>query len=87
MKSGGEAMPSDTMSTAPSPADHEPGAGGLIEVETCWARSSAGEHYVDIVGVAGSIPAAPTIKKPRSNWAFCLFGFGRNFGVEALGHL
>ena len=25
------------------------------------ARSSAGEHYVDIVGVAGSIPAAPTI--------------------------
>ncbi len=24
------------------------------------ARSSAGEHYVDIVGVAGSIPAAPT---------------------------
>ena len=61
MKSGGEAIPSDTMSTAPSPADHEPGAGGLIEVETCWARNSAGEHYVDIVGVAGSIPAAPTI--------------------------
>src|SRR5690606_34510048 len=26
------------------------------------ARSSAGEHYVDIVGVAGSIPAAPTIQ-------------------------
>jgi hypothetical protein len=25
------------------------------------ARSSVGEHYVDIVGVAGSIPAAPTI--------------------------
>jgi hypothetical protein len=25
------------------------------------ARSSAGEHYVDIVGVAGSIPAAPTM--------------------------
>ncbi len=24
------------------------------------ARSSAGEHYVDIVGVAGSIPAVPT---------------------------
>jgi hypothetical protein len=24
-------------------------------------RSSAGEHYVDIVGVAGSIPAASTI--------------------------
>jgi hypothetical protein len=27
-----------------------------------WARSSAGEHYVDIVGVTGSIPVAPTIK-------------------------
>ena len=26
-----------------------------------WARSSAGEHYGDIVGVAGSNPAAPTI--------------------------
>ena len=25
------------------------------------ARSSAGEHYGDIVGVAGSNPAAPTI--------------------------
>jgi hypothetical protein len=28
-----------------------------------WARSSAGEHYVDIVGVTGSIPVAPTILK------------------------
>jgi hypothetical protein len=26
------------------------------------ARSSAGEHYVDIVGVTGSIPVAPTIE-------------------------
>src|ERR1700756_38542 len=25
------------------------------------ARSSAGEHYVDIVGVTGSIPVAPTM--------------------------
>ena len=25
-----------------------------------WARSSVGEHYVDIVGVASSILAAPT---------------------------
>ena len=25
------------------------------------ARSSVGEHYVEIAGVAGSIPAAPTI--------------------------
>ncbi len=32
------------------------------------ARSSAGEHYVDIVGVAGSNPAAPTtqlFEKPK----------------------
>jgi hypothetical protein len=28
------------------------------------ARSSAEEHYVDIVGVTGSIPVAPTIHKP-----------------------
>jgi hypothetical protein len=26
-----------------------------------WARSSVGEHCVDIAGVAGSIPAVPTI--------------------------
>ena len=25
------------------------------------ARSSAGEHYLDMVGVAGSIPVEPTI--------------------------
>jgi hypothetical protein len=25
------------------------------------ARSSAGEHYLDMVGVTGSIPVAPTI--------------------------
>ena len=29
---------------------------------TVRARSSAGEHYVDIVGVTGSIPVAPTIQ-------------------------
>ena len=29
------------------------------------ARSSAGEHYVDIVGVTGSIPVAPTIPVNR----------------------
>ena len=27
-----------------------------------WAYSSAGEHYVDIVGVTGSIPVTPTIQ-------------------------
>lgn len=29
------------------------------------ARSSAVEHYVDIVGVTGSIPVAPTTCKDR----------------------
>ena len=29
------------------------------------ARSSAGEHYVDIVGVTGSIPVAPTTNADR----------------------
>ena len=29
-----------------------------------WARSSAVEHYLDMVGVTGSIPVAPTIQRP-----------------------
>ena len=29
------------------------------------------EHYVDIVGVAGSIPATPTITKPAQRGGFC----------------
>lgn len=28
-----------------------------------WDYSSAGEHFVDIEGVTGSIPVSPTIKK------------------------
>ncbi len=31
-------------------------------IEGSWARSSAVEHYVDIVGATGSIPVAPTIQ-------------------------
>jgi hypothetical protein len=27
-----------------------------------WARSSAGEHCLDMAGVTGSIPVAPTIQ-------------------------
>src|SRR5689334_21550129 len=30
------------------------------------ARSSAGEHYLDMVGVTGSIPVAPTMLRSRS---------------------
>ena len=36
-------------------------AGPLRRRPHSRARSSAGEHYVDIVGVTGSIPVAPTI--------------------------
>src|SRR6266853_582838 len=36
------------------------------------ARSSAGEHYVDIVGVTGSIPVAPTIPANRLSAEFHL---------------
>ena len=31
------------------------------------ARSSAGEHYLDMVGVTGSIPVAPTIQSQGTN--------------------
>ena len=29
-----------------------------------WALSSAVEHYLDMVGVTGSIPVVPTIRPP-----------------------
>ena len=32
-----------------------------------WERSSAGEHCIDIAGVAGSIPAVPTIALDDQN--------------------
>jgi len=35
------------------------------------AYSSVVEHYVDIVGVASSILATPTIDKPRFGGVFC----------------
>src|SRR5882757_9446245 len=38
-----------------------------------WARSSAEEHYLDMVGVTGSIPVAPTINPPRGG----IFGLWR----------
>ncbi len=43
-------------------------------IEVSWARSSAVEHYVDIVGATGSIPVAPTIQN-------CKLGAG-NEGQE-----
>ena len=38
-----------------------PWAGFGIAEASGWAISSAGEHYIDIVGVTGSIPVSPTI--------------------------
>ncbi len=67
-----------TAKEAPCPMRREPGhalaIGGASSIT--WgrrrARSSAGEHYVDIVGVAGSIPAAPTTGACRAAGIFRL---------------
>jgi hypothetical protein len=45
------------------------------------ARSSAGEHYVDIVGVAGSIPAAPTILQIQFLCLFRLLSGADDFAI------
>ena len=37
------------------------------------ARSSAGEHSLHTGGVAGSIPAVPTMENPRETLGFSLF--------------
>ena len=34
-------------------------------LDLLWAYSSAGEHFVDIEGVTGSIPVTPTISLKR----------------------
>lgn len=56
-----------------------------------WARSSAGEHLVDIEGVTGSIPVVPTIKTSRETLGFCSFkGFDvpvKYSGGAPIGHL
>ena len=49
------------------------------------ARSSAGEHYVDIVGVTGSIPVAPTISRRRAApWPRVSFVSRAGFGAAVL---
>ena len=49
------------------------GSKGLAFGRDCWnifshdverAISSAGEHYLDMVGVTGSIPVSPTTGQP-----------------------
>ena len=46
-------------------------ARSLLRVEATspnrWAHSSAVEHYLDMVGVTGSIPVAPTICSVRNH--------------------
>ena len=51
------------------------------------ARSSAVEHYLDMVGVTGSIPVAPTSckQKRRQSFDWCRFCFGAQFGGSHLG--
>ena len=53
-----------------------------------WARSSAGEHYVDIVGVTGSIPVAPTILKARNPQGFAglHYFWANSFGGHGARH-
>ena len=54
---------------------------GLIgrPYEIVWGCSSAGEHFVDIEGVTGSIPVTPTIslqenfEAERHVWRFFAF--------------
>ncbi len=41
-----------------------PALGQQLTRQISWAISSAGEHYIDIVGVTGSIPVSPTIFQP-----------------------
>ena len=43
-----------------------------------WAVSSGGEHYLDTVGVTGSIPVSPTIEFSESplRLSFCMSGGG-----------
>jgi hypothetical protein len=48
------------------PAPH----GAVIRTPTQYdfrARSSAGEHYLDMVGVTGSIPVVPTIRSSETS--------------------
>jgi hypothetical protein len=40
----------------------KPGKARVMSSNAQWTRSSAVEHYVDIVGVTGSIPVVSTIK-------------------------
>src|SRR6185312_12508536 len=51
-----------------------------------WARSSAGEHRLHTAGVTGSIPVAPTIRRPGKALELLYFlPFSANFDPGSLG--
>jgi hypothetical protein len=41
-----------------------------------WVYSSAGEHYLDMVGVTGSIPVTPTISTQGIEFPWIFTGRG-----------
>ena len=43
------------------------GIAGIYPSHVARAISSVGEHYLDMVGVTGSIPVSPTIGRDRIN--------------------
>ena len=50
----------------------------LAGIEMVWGCSSAGEHFVDIEGVTGSIPVTPTIYQVRViNYLTCYTRWSR----------
>ena len=70
----------DRPSDAKRPLRTNPGTLTNAASRLVRAHSSAGEHYLDTVGVTGSIPVAPTTaghRKPTET---------RGFSVELMGH-
>jgi hypothetical protein len=66
----GDNVPHDTQQAALPPeelADIEGFRSSHLPqtIDCGWALSSAVEHYLDMVGVTGSIPVAPTIRSPE----------------------
>jgi hypothetical protein len=51
-----------------------------------WAYSSAGEHYIDIVGVTGSIPVTPTMDAPEIIEKFGFRRLGRGSCFQSSNH-
>ena len=54
-----------------------------LDINNAQARSSVGEHYLDTVGVGGSIPPVPTSPLPAENRAA---GVAACYPAEPLTH-